>query len=214
MTAMTIHDLTVPSSALHWAKYNQNGRLELELQVKTGFAKAYAADLHEFYPLLSCLNTPQGYCVLGLRIATTDTLFVEQYLEQPVENFLPQCTHRSEIAELGNLYSTHRSATLGHFIVVAQALLSQHIRFLTFTGTMQVRKLMALCQVPICELTPAQPSKVASAKDYGSYYDADPKVCVVDLENVQQVINTTKLYTKLAEQYRNEVSELVSGLQL
>ncbi|BBN83800.1 hypothetical protein PA25_37850 [Pseudoalteromonas sp. A25] len=212
MGAMTIHDLKMPSSALHWAKYSQSGRLELEMQVKTGFAKAYAANLHEFYPLLSRLNTPQGYCVLGLRIAA-ESLFVEQYLEQPIETFLPQCTYRSEIAELGNLYSTHRSATLGHFIVAAQALLSQHIRFLTFTGTVQVRKLMALCQVPICELTPAQPNKVASAKDYGSYYEADPKVCVVDLENVQQVINTTKLYSKLEEQYRNEVNELVLGLQ-
>ncbi|WP_105170082.1 thermostable hemolysin [Pseudoalteromonas sp. T1lg23B] len=212
MSATTLHNHNIHVGALSWASAGQTGRSDLEQCVKAGFASAYQANLHDFYPLLSRLTTPHGYCVLGLRRAENSELFVEQYVQQPIEAFLPHCQSRDQIAELGNLFSTHRSATLGHFIVVTMALLASEIRFLAFTGTMQVRKLMALCQVPICELSAAQPECVASAKDYGSYYEADPKVCVVDLLNARQVIADTKLFSKLATMYVRETAQLRRGI--
>ncbi|MCF6436885.1 thermostable hemolysin [Pseudoalteromonas sp. MMG022] len=212
MSAIPLHNQTISASALLWAKVGQIGRDELEQTVKSGFASAYQANLHDFYPLLSRLSTSQGDCVLGLRLAANADLFVEQYLQQPIERFLPQCQTRAQIAELGNLYSTHRSATLGHFIVVTRAFLDTDIQYLAFTGTLQVRNLMAWCEVPICELSVAQSECVASALDYGSYYAADPKVCVVDLRSAQQVIANNKLFSKLADLYAREAEQLKKGL--
>ncbi|MFC3031503.1 thermostable hemolysin [Pseudoalteromonas fenneropenaei] len=185
----------------------------LEQEVREGFAKAFNADIHEFYPLLSHLATAQGVCVLGLRLAIHEALFVEQYLDDAIENLLAPGTLRSAIAELGNLCSSHRSATIAHFIVVANALLANNIRYLAFTGTAQVRKLMALLQVPVLELGHADPARVPSSNDYGSYYEAEPKTCVVDLQAAHATIANVALFSKLAAEYQAQADALTQGLK-
>ncbi|QTH73371.1 thermostable hemolysin [Pseudoalteromonas xiamenensis] len=91
------------------AKIGDTYRAYLETQIQQGFAAAFDADIHDFYPLLSQLSNGRGECVLGLRFAEEATLFLESYLDKPIERYLPEFASRSEIAELGNLYSTHRS---------------------------------------------------------------------------------------------------------
>lgn len=188
-------------------------RAQLEAQVKAGFAHAFDATIHDFYPLLSCLKTAKGVCVLGLRLAKAETLFSESYLEKPVECYLPHGVLREQVAELGNLYSTHRSATIAQFIVTAGALMEVGVHYLAFTGTLQVRKLMQLLQVPLIELGNADPMKVASAKDYGSYYEADPKTCVVDLRDALATIDNVALFSKIAAELCYQVDALAEGLR-
>ncbi|WMN61864.1 thermostable hemolysin (plasmid) [Pseudoalteromonas xiamenensis] len=194
------------------AKIGDTYRAYLEMQIQQGFAAAFDADIHDFYPLLSQLSNGRGECVLGLRFAEDATLFLESYLDKPIERYLPEFASRSEIAELGNLYSTHRSATIEHFIVIARALLSQNIHFLAFTGTLQVRKLMQLLQVPVIELGEADAKCVESAKDYGTYYEANPKTCIVDLRLANQTIESVALYSKIAIQVEPHIEKLKAGL--
>lgn len=113
---------------------------------------------------------------------------------------------------MGNLYSTHRNATIAQFIVTASALTKVGVHYLTFTGTLQVRKLMQLLQVPLIELGYADPLKVATAKDYGRYYEADPKMCVVDLREAQATIENVALFSKMAAELAFPIELLVEGL--
>ena len=108
------------SAHLITARENDEHRNALESAVKDGFLVAYNATLKSFMPLLCQYTTIEGQCTLGLRQATSP-LFIEQYTAEPIEHFLLEQTPRSKIFELGNLCSTHRRATLGHFIVVNEA---------------------------------------------------------------------------------------------
>ncbi|ASD69527.1 thermostable hemolysin [Pseudoalteromonas piscicida] len=194
-------------SRLRWANKTCGARGELEHAIHSGFAHAFGADIHEYYPLLSHLNYRQSDCFLGLRFATKDALFVEQYLNCPVEQCLSMVAERSHIAELGNLFSTGRMATLSHFIVLTQALLESDIRYLVFTATKQVRALMKLCQVEVNKISLAH-GTIASAKDYGSYYQCAPMVCSVDLHQAQQVITNTEMYQHLLQGLKMEIASL------
>ena len=199
------------SSRLTWASPNDASRHELEAAIYTGFAHAFGADLHEFYPLLSQLSYRRSRCFLGVRLAANAPLFVEQYLQQPLELHLGKQVKRSEIAELGNLYSTGRMATLGHFIILTEALLQHSIHHLVFTATQQVRSLLSLCQVEAQIISNAN-GNIASAKDYGSYYQCVPKVCVVNLRHAQQVIQSTALYKHALHELSPEAVNLKEAL--
>ncbi|WP_440056996.1 thermostable hemolysin (plasmid) [Pseudoalteromonas sp. T1lg65] len=182
-------------------------RQRLEQAIHYGFAKAFNADVHEYYPLLSQLNYRGGDCFLGLRSAADSSLFVEQYTDLSIERYFANTPTRTNIAELGNLYSTCRMATLGHFIIVAQALLDSDCQYLVFTATKQVRALMKLCQVKITELVQASDA-IATAKDYGSYYQCSPIVCAVNLQDVIAVIAQNQLYQHIQNDLVYEAKEL------
>lgn len=199
------------SSRLTWASPHGASRHELEAAIYTGFAHAFGADLHEFYPLLSQLTYRRSRCLLGIRLAANAPLFVEQYLQQPLELHLGGQVERTEIAELGNLYSTGRMATLGHFIILTHALLQRSIYHLVFTATQQVRDLLSLCQVNAQVISNAN-GDIASAKDYGSYYQCVPKVCAVDLRHVQHIIQGTALYKHALQELSLEAADLKEAL--
>ena len=193
------------------ADVNGEHRQTLESAVKKGFLAAYNATLTTFMPLLCQYKTPVGQCTLGLRQALTP-LFIEQYLAAPIEHFLQEPVLRNQIFELGNLCSTHRRATLAHFIVVNEALQSMGAKHLVFCATKKVRALLRLLGVKCTEIALANGSVVASPKSWGSYYDNQPTVCIVSLEQAhQQVLNTPMLYN-LMQQNRSEINSLVNAL--
>ena len=103
-------------------------------------------------------------------------------------------TQRSKVFELGNLYSTHRKATLSHFIIVNEALRAIGATNLVFCATKQVRALLRLLGVTCNEIALANSSVVEQPKSWGSYYANQPTVCIVNLEQAHlQVLNTPML---------------------
>ncbi|CCQ09253.1 thermostable hemolysin [Pseudoalteromonas luteoviolacea B = ATCC 29581] len=187
-------------------------RAELEANIYQGFFSAFNADIHEFMPLLSRFSNAKGQAVLGLRCAEHESLFSEAYLNSPVEHLFDGAK-RHQFAELGNLFSTHRSATIGHLIVVTKALLLNDIGYLMFTGTEQVRKLMVLLQVPMREVAAADPDKVSCSADYGTYYQTNPVTCVVDLKQANQTINTVPLFASLVPELQMHIELLAKELR-
>ncbi|AZZ96342.1 thermostable hemolysin [Pseudoalteromonas sp. R3] len=222
MTALIqTHETATSTRQLSWAAHHGVLRATLEHDIRSGFRKAFDAEIKHFYPLLSTLKLTCGQCSLGLRLAGKHELFVEQYLQHSIEltigahqigrSTLGQHA-RFEIAELGNLVSTHRKASLLHFVIVTQALTAYGIRYLTFAATSQVRALLSLLQVPVHILADAT-DDIKGAADYGSYYQQQPKVCVVELADANQVIRKTALFRRYVEQYRNETEYLLEGLR-
>jgi len=74
--------------------------------IRRRFLQAYGAEPHLRIPSLLALTTAQGslMAAVGVRNASQDTLFLEDYLSVPVETLMPETgTGRSGIAEIAHL---------------------------------------------------------------------------------------------------------------
>lgn len=88
---------------------NAADRCEIEQFIHDVFAQTYAADVQHFMPDLISLRDEEGELVaaFGLRKAADSALFLEQYLDCPIEVLLSKRLgkniSRSQITEIGNL---------------------------------------------------------------------------------------------------------------
>ncbi len=84
-------------------------RAEVEAFIHQVFYHAYGANVTHFMPTLIALRNAQHELVaaFGMREAKTGSLFLEQYLDAPIEQVistgLGQNIQRKEITEIGNL---------------------------------------------------------------------------------------------------------------
>lgn len=97
-------DVVVATSDIH-----ASDRAEIEQFIHDVFAKNYGANVQQFMPTLISLRGANGELVaaFGLRKADHETLFLEQYLDTPIENVLSNRLNkpvtRNQITEIGNL---------------------------------------------------------------------------------------------------------------
>jgi hypothetical protein len=97
-------DVTVTTSDIM-----AHDRAEVEQFIHDVFAKTYGANVQHFMPQLVSLRDENGELVaaFGLRKAECEPLFLEQYLDTPIENLLSNRFNknisRNQITEIGNL---------------------------------------------------------------------------------------------------------------
>lgn len=97
-------DVTVTTSDLY-----EVDRAEIEQFIHDVFAKTYGANVQHFMPQLVSLRDESGELVaaFGLRKAEDVALFLEQYLDAPIETVLSNRFNkpisRNQITEIGNL---------------------------------------------------------------------------------------------------------------
>ena len=210
---------------LQLVKSSDTQRASIEQFIASGFAKAYQADVHSFMPnLLGVSRAGEWQAVLGLRCAAKGTaksaaktkLFIEQYLPAPVEQLL--ATHgmhaeRSQLIEIGHLYAINRQSLLQLFVLTAYALDQLNYRYLLCAATTQVRGILSRHGIELTELGEAKAEALGEdAASWGSYYDTNPKVCVMDLAAVTRLIHSDEKLTALAHQHWPQLHQLVVRL--
>ncbi|MBY0420229.1 MAG: thermostable hemolysin [Pararheinheimera sp.] len=206
---------------LQLVKSSDIQRASIEQFIASGFAKAYQADVHSFMPnLLGVSRAGEWQAVLGLRCAATKAaktkLFIEQYLPAPVEQLL--ATHgmqaeRSQLIEIGHLYAINRQSLLQLFVLMAYALDQLNYRYLLCAATTQVRGILSRHGIELTELGEAKAEALGvDAASWGSYYDTNPKVCVMDLAAVTRLIHSDAKLTALAHQHWPQLHQLVARL--
>ncbi len=192
--------------------FGQHVYSRLAERIQAGFAKHYDAKVHEFMPLLACLAySQQRYCCFGLRSAS-NTLFLSQYLSQPLSDYLQQwhCA-ANQCVELGNLVSTHSQATLAHFVVLAKALQQAGKKKLVFCATAHIRNLLMRVGAHFEELEEALPERLSDyGKNWGSYYANGPKVCVVDVQQVSSHVDAIDTLSFFAKSYAVDINNLAA----
>lgn len=160
-------------------------REAIEQFIHAGFVRSYEADVQSFLPLLLGIKTQQIRAAVGVRRATS-SLFIEQYLTADITALLAQQNiflERTEIAEMGNLYSQSHRFTLPLIITVVMALYLTGVQQLIFSGTEKVRQLLSTLGFPMRYLADATPEKLSlHSSDWGSYYDHQPQVMALDIE--------------------------------
>lgn len=162
-------------------------RRQLEQFIHTVFRNVYNADITHFMPQMLSLHDQhaQVLAVCGLRSASNKRLFLEAYLDQPVEAALSARVgtevSRNHIVEIGNL----AVAELG----MARCLLQEVIKYLhdtdaqwaVFTAIPALRNSLGKLSVQLEVLGDANIDRLAEADRYGwgSYYQQHPQVMAV-----------------------------------
>lgn len=156
----------------------------------------YGADITVRYPTLMSVRDKNGQILaaVGFRLADEEPLFLEQYTRQPIENRLQTIyghpVERKEIAEIGNLASAGKGASIFLFAAIASYLLQRGVGYATVTGTEQLRKrfrLLGLQPHILCDADRALLE--ASQNDWGTYYATQPKVLAGSLTASMQQLN-------------------------
>lgn len=158
-------------------------RAELERFVQDVFASKHGARVCSFMPtLLAMRNDVGAVCsVAGFRCAAEQRLFLERYLDQPVEHAIGAAAReqvsRSQIVEVGNLAGANCRSAMRLVLELPRMLLDHGHRWIVFTATDTLRHLLASYRAPLLDLAAASPSRLQNSGDeWGRYYDSQPRV--------------------------------------
>jgi hypothetical protein len=150
--------------------------------IREVFAQRYGARVRSFAPnLVFFEEAGQVVAATGWRAAGHETLFLERYLDRPVEEALghlaSQAVSRQRIVEVGNLASTRSGGSVHVILALARQLDQLGFEWVVFTATAELVRLFSRLGLPLFALAPADPSRLGdAAADWGTYYDAAPVV--------------------------------------
>jgi hypothetical protein len=167
-------------------------RGELEAFIAARFAQQYGARIRHFMPILLGMEDSAGrlQAAIGLRHASEGGLFLERYLDLPIEEAIAQqaglAPCRAQIVEVGNLAAS--GAGSGSPLIAAMMisaaidqLLAQGFDWGVFTGTgglVGSLPRLGLAPLPLpLALGRADPARMgAEQAEWGSYYASQPRV--------------------------------------
>jgi hypothetical protein len=139
---------------------------------------------------LSRMRSPQQGAALGFRRATEGRLFLESYLDAPVEQLLAQRLHwqvqRDRIVEIGSLAANSPQQLLKLWCCAAQVLvLESDVGIAVLTRRLRV--MLRKVGITLHELAPALPDRLSTAAGgWGTYYSNDPVVCAGQLVDARR----------------------------
>lgn len=148
--------------------------------VRETYSRAFGAQIdpasHQF---LAETRAEGPLAVLGYTRAGAEPLFLERYLDLPVEAMVAEAfgcaVSRGQIVELGNLAACNGWAAVKLWSRAANDL-GAEMEFAVATLTAPLRAMFARIGLPVTILAPARPTPAEQAR-WGSYYEADPQVC-------------------------------------
>ncbi len=162
-------------------------RAEVEKFVHTVFAKTYGANVQQFMPQLVTLRDENGELVaaFGLRKANASGLFLERYLDAPVETVLSnrfnKTITRDQITEIGNL-AVANPRNAGILIAhVIQHSLDIGVEWCVATAHHSLQNGLIKGGRDVYALHAAEKSRLNNEEQavWGSYYDNGPQVVAI-----------------------------------
>lgn len=157
-------------------------RVGAENFIRRVYAKHFGAEVSTFAPNLLLLEqNSQIVAAAGWRNAAVSRLFLESYLDEPIEHAMAslanQAVSRDRIAEVGNLASEKSGSSISVIISLAKHLDQLGHEWVVFTATSELIGIFSRIGLPLLALTPADPSRLGeTAKSWGRYYDTQPIV--------------------------------------
>lgn len=178
---------TTALGPLAWREAADAERADLETFIAHGYAREHGAALSHFQPRLFGLWQGQHLqAALGVRHAADDALFLERYLDEPVEQRLGEvldvAADRARIVEVGNLATLRRGLLRPLIVTLIETLVAEDMRWLTFTATRQVRNAFRRLGLEAWPLAEADPERLGAERtDWGRYYANAPLVMGGDM---------------------------------
>ncbi len=179
-----VHDREQRSTVLK-ATHTRVGdarRGEAEAFVRDIFARHYGATVSSFAPNLMLLEADeQVIAATGWRGAGSESLFLERYLDMPIEQAMAeladQPVERSRIAEVGNLAAEKAGSSIHVVMTLAAHLDRLGFEWVVFTATRELIGIFSRLGLPLLALAPADPARLGDeAAAWGSYYETQPVI--------------------------------------
>jgi hypothetical protein len=151
--------------------------------IRRRFSVAHQARVSHFMPQLFGLQSADGslYGAAGCRRADSGALFLERYLDVPIEQAIFERSgvqvERHQIVEVGNLAAEGLGTARTLIVKLTRQLALQGFRWVTFTGTQEVLNSFYRLGLAPQSLGLADPARMGeSLADWGRYYDSQPQV--------------------------------------
>ena len=117
----------------------------------------------------------------GWRCAADAPLFLESYLDAPVETAVAKLAghpvERSRIVEVGNLAAARAGASVDVILALSRHLDRLGYEWVVFTATRELIGIFARIGLPLLALAPADPARLGDdAGAWGHYYETQPIV--------------------------------------
>jgi len=158
-------------------------RARLESRIRSGFGMHFGACIDGFMPRFALYQHASGATgVIGVRRASGDPLFLEQYLEMPIEQLISVAAgvnvNRPTIAEVGQFIVDDRDIVGAFFRDLVPFLTSEGFDWVCFTGTNRIRAILNRVGFRGMPVAAADAARVEDGDRWGKYYDYEPVVIV------------------------------------
>ncbi len=162
---------------------------KLQQFIQQSFFAAHGARIEHFLPRLWGLHERGGGLVaaFGMRSAASGPLFLESYLDAPIETELGtrfgRDVRREDIIEVGNLSANHPGATRWLILAVNLLLHREGYRWIAFTATHLVRNALLRLDLRPVPLATAALDRLPAHEQaqWGNYYAQSPVVMTGEL---------------------------------
>lgn len=171
-------------------RFHTAERARVEAFIQAIYQEKYHASISVDYPALMSVRNENDeiLATVGFRFAEQHPLFLEQYLDNPIEQTL-HC-QRKEIVEIGNLASAGKGASVFLFAALASYLDFHGISFAAITGTRYLHQYFVKIGLDPIHLADADISSLSEERgNWGSYYDQHPRVLVGNVQTGIKKLN-------------------------
>ena len=198
---------------------NSANRQELEAFIAQKFERQHSAQIHQFLPyLLTLRDSDQLAAVVGLRPALDGELFLERYLDDPIEQAISQAfwtpVDSDRIVEIGNLAATTPESACMLFAILANVLHRAGLRWVVCTATPQVKSMLDKLQFPSRTICNADSTRlVDDASQWGDYYATRPQVIVGDSEAAAYRVASDRALSALTYRLAQPIRQTAATLR-
>lgn len=194
-------------------------RAAVEAYIHDRFAGAHSAEVTHFLPNLISLRCGGEYsAAVGLAPAGNGNVFAEQYLDAPVEQVISEKlglqVPRDQIIEIGNLVSTWKGSSLLLFIVIGEVMERLGYHYVMFTGTREVKALLARLRYSPIVLADADPGRLPDGgASWGSYYSNNPQVMFGDNRPAMAAARKNPMYRATVAAISRPIEKICAQLR-
>lgn len=214
----SLQKLLVPGPAFRLTQSGDSERGELERFISDKFQDSHGARLSHFLPSLLSIQCGEDYtAALGMNPAKLGRLFLEQYLDRPVEQAIAEICHepvsRNAIIEIGNLVSRLSGGTALLYLIMLAVIHSSGYRWVMFTATPEVQRSIERMGFKIAPICPADPARLENgAGSWGSYYKSKPQVMVGFVEESIQACKDNSVLESILLLTESTIDQLAEKL--
>ncbi|MBB2495187.1 thermostable hemolysin [Aquipseudomonas ullengensis] len=155
----------------------------LEQFIQARFSEAHGAEVAHFMPELIGLHAADHslQAVAGARLAEREELFLEQYLNEPVQmrisRLAGRAVPREAIVEVGNLAASSAGSARLIIIAMTSLLARRGLEWVVFTGAASLINSFRRLGLEPLRLCEADPLRLGEQRlTWGDYYEQHPQV--------------------------------------
>jgi len=192
-------------------------RKQVEAKIHARFQDAYDANVQHYMPQLLRLRSRENsedIALLGFRPASSEPLFLEHYLDQPIElvigTHVGHAVSRDEIVEVGNLADFRPGGARAAIVAATAFLYGSGYRWVAFTGVPLLYNAFYRLGLEPTIIAEASSSCLVEAErnEWGHYYDNTPKVMFGNIQEGQEALEYSRkvllpLWESAAQQGRD-----------